>query len=55
MYEPHIEVQISHNGNMDDNDARRYGEQIANTAIEKLYGAFERKGINGSISTKLKP
>jgi len=55
VYEPHIEVQISHNGNMDDNDARRYGEQIANTAIEKLYGAFERKGINGSISTKLKP
>ena len=55
VYEPHIDVQINHNGNMDDTDARRYGEQIANTAIEKLYGAFERKGINGNIGTKLKP
>lgn len=55
VYEPHIEVQISHNGNMDESDARRYGEQLANTAIEKLYGAFERKGINGNINTKLRP
>lgn len=55
VFNPQIEVQINHSGNMNDNDAKRYGEQIANTAIEKLYGAFERKGINGNISTKLKP
>lgn len=55
VYEPHINVSIQHSGSMNDADARRYGEEIASTAMNKLYEAFERKGINGSIQSKLRP
>ena len=55
VFEPYLDVSIYHNGAMTDADAKRYGEQLANTAIEKLYGAFERKGVSGNIGSKLKP
>ena len=55
VYEPHFEVNIAHNGNMSDSDARAYGEQIAGVAIDKLYSAFERRGINSTKSSRLKP
>lgn len=55
VFEPHFNIEINHNGSMSDSDARRYGETIANTAMEKLYSAFERKGIVNYNNTKLKP
>lgn len=55
VFEPKFKISISHNGNMDDNDAMRYGEEIANVAIDKLYSAFERKGITNRNGSKLKP
>lgn len=55
VFEPHIQVDISHNGEMADADAKNYGEQIADTAIEKLYSAFERRGISSTRGARLKP
>lgn len=55
VYEPHFEVNITHNGSMSDSDARAYGEQIAGVAIDKLYSAFERRGINSTKGSRLKP
>ena len=55
VFEPHIEVAISHNGAMSDTDAESYGDKIANTTIDKLYSAFERRGINSTRGSRLKP
>lgn len=55
IFNPEFNIEISHNGEMSDNDAHRYGEEIANTAIVKLYNAFERKGISNHNGMKLKP
>ena len=55
VFEPHIEVEIHHSGNVSDSDAKDYGEQIADITIDKLYSAFERKGINSIRSATLKP
>jgi len=55
VFEPHIQVDIHHSGNMSDADAKNYGEKIADSAIEKLYGAFERRGISSTRASRLKP
>ncbi len=55
VFEPHFEVNIMHNGEMTDSDARAYGEQIAGVAIDKLYSAFERRGISSTRGSRLKP
>lgn len=55
VFEPHIDVEINHTGEMTDADAQSYGDQIANTTIEKLYSAFERRGINSTRGSRLKP
>lgn len=55
VFEPHFQVEINHSGTMDDTDAKGYGEEIANTAIEKLYSAFERRGISSTRASRLKP
>lgn len=55
VFEPHIEVSITHNGNMADSDAKDYGEKIAGVAIDKLYSAFERRGISSTRGSRLKP
>ena len=55
LFNPEFNIEINHNGDMSDDDARRYGEEIADTAIAKLYNAFERKGINNHNNAKLKP
>ena len=55
VFEPRIEVNITHNGSMADNDARDYGEKIAGVAIDKLYSAFERRGISSTRGSRLKP
>ena len=53
--EPSIHIEINHNGNMTDSDAARYSERIANTTLDKLYSAFERKGITNTFNSRLKP
>ena len=55
VFEPHISVEINHNGSMTQSDAKSYGEQIANATIDKLYSAFERRGINSTRAARLKP
>lgn len=55
IFESKFEITIAHQGNMDDSDATKYGEEIANIAIDKLYSAFERKGITNRNGSKLKP
>lgn len=55
VFEPHFQVEINHNGSMNDTDAKSYGEKIADTAIEKLYSAFERRGISSTRASRLKP
>lgn len=55
VFNPEFNIEINHNGEMSDDDARRYGEEIAATAIAKLYNAFERKGISNHNGAKLRP
>lgn len=55
VFEPHINVDISHNGDMTNEDAKNYGERIADVTIDKLYSAFERRGINSTRAARLKP
>lgn len=55
VFNPEFTIEINHNGDMSDDEARRYGEEIADTAIAKLYNAFERKGISNHNGAKLKP
>ena len=44
-FAPNIEVNIHHNGNMSDSDARRYGNEIADVALDKLWSTLQRRGI----------
>lgn len=55
VFEPHFEINITHNGSMSDADAKDYGERIAGVAIDKLYSAFERRGISSTRGSRLKP
>lgn len=55
VFEPHFEVNITHSGEIADTDAKAYGERIADVAIDKLYSAFERRGINSTRGSRLKP
>ena len=41
-----ITVNIVHNGSMDDDDARRYGDIVAETALERLNDCFNRRGVS---------
>ena len=53
-FSPSIEVNISHNGSMSDNDARRYGGIIAETALGELKDAFTKKGFTNIGNSALK-
>lgn len=55
VFEPRFEINITHNGSMSDADAKDYGERIAGVAIDKLYSAFERRGISSTRGSRLKP
>lgn len=43
-FAPRINVTIQHNGEMTDADAKRYGNTIADTALDKLKTAFAKRG-----------
>lgn len=45
VFAPRVEVNITHNGDMSDDDARRYGDIAADAALEKLRAAFNRRGL----------
>lgn len=55
VFEPHIDVTINQNGETKESDAQDYGEQIANITIDKLYAAFERRGISSNRGSRLRP
>lgn len=44
-FAPNIEVNIHHNGNMTDADARRYGNQVATAALDHLWSTLNKRGI----------
>ena len=44
-FQPNVNVYITHNGEMSDAEARRYGETAADAVLEKLNGAFSKRGI----------
>ena len=54
IYSPTINVAISHNGSMSEADARQYGKDVADTALDRMYSAFERRGIGGIFGARLK-
>ena len=49
-----ITVNITHNGAMTDNDARRYGDLVADTALERLSAAFGMRGVRNVSRAALK-
>ena len=53
-FNPEITVNITHNGKMEDDTARGFGKKVANTAIDMLQEAFERKGISTLAGAKLR-
>lgn len=53
-FSPEITVNITHSGKMEDDTARGFGKKVANTAIDMLQEAFERKGISTLAGAKLR-
>ena len=45
VFAPNVSVVINHDGEMDDNDARRYGQLTADAVLENLRTAFNRRGL----------
>ena len=54
VFSPEIHVQISHSGAMTDADARSFGRQIGNIAMQEMQQAFDRRGIGGIFGGGLK-
>lgn len=44
-FHPEVSVYISHNGEMTESDAKRYGTMAAESVLDKLSSAFSRRGI----------
>ena len=53
-FSPIVTVNISHNGNMTDADAKRYGRLVADSALQNLGDAFSKRGISSLGSATLK-
>lgn len=45
VFAPNVSVVINHDGDMDDSDARHYGQITADAVLEKLRTAFNRRGM----------
>lgn len=54
-FAPEINVTVQSNGSMDDREARRVGDTIADAALDKLRDAFSKKGFNNLSAGLLKP
>lgn len=46
-FAPSVNVTISHNGQMTDSDATKYGNRIGNIALETMYKTMRTRGIKG--------
>ena len=55
VFEPNINVTIYGNTGTTDSDAKKYGEKVADAAIEKMYDAFNRRGISSTKGARLRP
>ena len=55
VFEPNINVTIYGNTGTTDSDAKKYGERVADAAIEKMYDAFNRRGISSTKGARLRP
>lgn len=53
-FAPTIQVSISHNGTMSDEDVKKYGTEMANATLEQLRVALERKGVSTTTGAALK-
>lgn len=53
-FNPIINVNIQHSGNLDDSDAKRFGSIAANSVLSELTDAFSRRGISNMGSAFLK-
>ena len=53
-FAPTIQVSISHNGTMSDEDVKKYGTAMANATLEQLRVALERKGVSTTTGAALK-
>ena len=53
-FAPTIQVSISHNGAMSDEDVKKYGTAMANATLEHLRVALERKGVSTTTGAALK-
>lgn len=53
-FAPSVTVEINHSGELSENDARRYGDIVADAALEKLTDAFGRRGITNYSASLLK-
>lgn len=45
-FQPEVNIYITHDGNITEADAKRYGETAANTVLDKLHDAFSRRGVS---------
>ena len=54
VFSPTISVEITHSGEMTDAAASGFGKKIANTALDLLHDAFERRGIGTLAGVKLR-
>lgn len=54
VFAPVVNVSISHNGEMTDGDAQRYGEIAANAVLDRLNGAFTKRGVTTLRGAALK-
>ena len=53
-FRPEINVNITAGGDMSQATAKQFGETVADSAIDKLYNTFERRGISNIFSGKFK-
>lgn len=53
-FNPIVNVNIQHNGSLDDGDAKRFGSIAANSVLSELTDAFSRRGISNVGSAFLK-
>lgn len=53
-FNPSIHVEINQSGSITEQDAAKFGRQIADITINELYDAFQRRGIGNIRSSRLK-
>lgn len=52
---PHIEINFTHSGFMSEKDMKKYGNQFADIALDRINEVFSRSGIINNRSSWLRP